>query len=122
MMIDPLVQQQAMSLVTAIASSLGTNIAQVWGVIVKQMVVEGTIWSGVSLVFFVLLALLVFASGVAHVKSKGHDNGFYFVSMWGFGVLAIIPIFTGGYWLTVKLNPEYYAVERISEMVHGNNR
>ncbi|WP_188069031.1 hypothetical protein [Brevibacillus brevis] len=108
------------------AAKLGVAAEHVYGVLLTQMVAEGVVYIIGSLIYLVFFAVLVRWMYSKHVETRNNyesDWGIAFplFSIFG-GVVAIAALMMAFTGLLYVMNPEYYAIREIMNVIGGATR
>ena len=110
-------KEQLMSMLEALAQTLGTTTELLWDVLVKQAVVEAQIWVIWGVVWVVVWGIMALSSAATALIGRKQEW-----ELWGcWFTLTVFAVFMGsvcviecysGY-LTVSQNPEFWALNEI---------
>lgn len=114
---------KAMVYIDKLAAKLGVAAEHVYGVLVKQAVVSGSVSIGASLVLL-LIAIVIPILCMREAKRRKGIISDGLAIAFGWGVFAavfmlIISLVTGVIGIKAVLNPEYYAIKEILDTIGG---
>lgn len=114
---------KAMAYIDKLAAKLGVAAEHVYGVLVKQAVVEGATKLGVAFIF-ALVAVVISIIIVRVLKRTDNKvtNEIFDGIVWGIiigVVLLVLSIIIASSGIKAVLNPEYYAIKEILDTIGG---
>lgn len=103
---------QTAQLLKDLASQMGTTAEYLWGVLVRQAPISGTIDLIITAVIFLVGIPLIY--GLKKASAEREDSeGVWFIGMCIWGIILIIFIVNLPSALTAIMNPEYWALNKI---------
>jgi hypothetical protein len=110
-------------LLRELAEQLGTTVEYLWEVLLKQAVVEQRlceIWMNIGLFLFCGIAAIIFMSWGVGLKRRWDGDGLFALFTIGliFTLIGVL-IYYSNYadYLTVTLNPEYWALDQVLDKI-----
>jgi len=106
-------------LLEKLAEKLGTTVEKLWDVLLNQVQVQigiCEIWMNVAIFLFGGLALIFFVLGIFGLMWRWEGEGIFFSFLGSFIMTALSGVIYGVNYttlLTLKLNPEYWALQEI---------
>lgn len=114
------------NVISELAKQMGVAAEHIYAVMVRQQYVEGIVGL-IGLSLFMMLAILIFTVSYKSRKAlllEGCSDSYDVVIIRWVGmvvsfILMIVIILVGMHYGKVLLNPEYYAIQDIMEMIRG---
>lgn len=114
---------KAMAYIDKLAAKLGVAADHVYGVLVKQAVVNGGTDIGASVVLLLIaIAIPVVCTQIAKRRKGVIPDGLAIAFGWGLFIsvfLLILACILGVNGIKAVLNPEYYAIKEILDTIGG---
>jgi hypothetical protein len=114
------IYDKATEYIDSIAQSLGVAAEHVYGILVRQQIADGVT---TLIIFGVLLAVFGTVVGVSLKKANWSEDDVYcYVALFGGIALAfifVIGCFESAGAIKQLINPEYYAIKEIMDVIKG---